>query len=153
MNTPVPVSPTEALEALQAERDLYARVLDLSRRQCALAESGPAEELLPILAEKQKLAEQAAETAERTRSLKASWKTATEAWPADQRERGRGLVGEIRKLLEQVLAEDEASQKALSGRRGGALEALLKMQQGRRAHQAYGRRPEQPPPRFKDETK
>lgn len=144
--------PAAALEKLQAERDLYARVLELSRRQRALAEAGPAEELLSVLAEKQRLADQAAGLAGGTRQLKASWEALTAAWPAGERRRGRELLDGIRGLLEGILAEDEASQKALSGRRGGALEELLKVQQGRRAHQAYGRRGEQPP-RFKDETK
>lgn len=141
-----------ALEALAAERDLYGRILELSRRGHQLAVDGRHEELLAVLADKGRLAEQVAAAGERTRELKAAWAEKSAAMPAAERDRGAALIGEIRAMLEQILAEDAESQKLLGGRRAGVLEEILRMQQGRRANQAYGQRPAGPA-HFRDEKK
>ncbi len=141
-----------ALEALEAERTIYARVLELTRKQRELAESGEAEELLAVLAEKGKLTEEAAKVSESSRALKAEWNERAAALGAEERERGQGLLDEITRILGEVLAEEEACQKALGQARDGTTEELLRMQRGRRAARAYGERPAQDP-RFKDERK
>lgn len=141
-----------ALEALEAERTIYARVLELTMKQRELAESGEAEELLAVLAEKGRLTEEAARVSEASRGLKAEWSEKAAGLGAEERERGQGLLDEIARILGEVLAEEEVCQKALGQRRDGTTEELLRMQRGRRAARAYGERPAQDP-RFKDERK
>jgi hypothetical protein len=142
----------QALEALENERDAYARILELSRRQLRLAESGDAEELLAVLAEKGELAERAARASEDSRELKASWSAVAPQLSPEDAERGQRLLDEVTGILKQVLAEEDACQQALARRQEGTMEEILKMQKGRRIAQAYGRKPVQDP-RFKDERK
>ncbi|MHC4916301.1 MAG: hypothetical protein ACYTGB_12495 [Planctomycetota bacterium] len=140
------------LEALASERDVYARILEASKRQVELARSGDAEELLKVLAEKGRMTEEAAGLAGVTRAAKADWKGFAAKLEAGEAERGRALLAEITGLLEKILAEDEACQKAVGQRREGTMEELLRMQKGRKVAEAYGKKPPQDP-RFKDERK
>ena len=140
------------LAALEAERDIYARVLDLSRQGRELAAAARSEELLTVLAEKGRLSDQAGAFAEKTRELKAGWNGLAPALAADQRERGARLLAEVRELLGKIIAEDDECQKLLASRRDGSLEEMLRVQQGRRMNQAYGRK-SATSPKFKDEKK
>jgi hypothetical protein len=144
--------PRAVIDALAAERDAYARILEVSRRQVELARGGNAEGLLKLLAEKGRMTEEAAALAEVTRAAKADWKGFSSRLAAGDAERGRGLLAEITGLLEKILAEEEVCQKAIGSRREGTLEELLRMQKGRRVAEAYGKKPPQDP-RFKDERK
>lgn len=141
-----------ALEALEAERGIYARILELSRQGRESAAAGRGQELLQVLAEKGRLSEQAAAAGEQSRALKAGWQELADRLGAAERERGRRLIAEVRELLGEIIAEDDQCQKLLAARRDGALEEMLKVQQGRRLHQAYGRKAP-PGPHFKDEKK
>ena len=141
-----------ALEALQAERDIYARVLELSRRQRELAGAGQAGELLAVLADKQKLTDEAARVSEASREFKADWVGKTAGLPAARREHGERLIAEIREILEQVIAEEDACQKIAGAQREGTMEQMLRVQKARRAARAYGQKPPQDP-RFKNEKK
>lgn len=141
-----------ALSALETERGVYARILELSRKGRELAAAGQGEELLAVIAEKGQLSEQAAAAGERSRALKAGWDTLAGRLGAAERERGRRLIDEVRELLRQIIAEDDECQKLLAGKRDGKLEELLRVQQGRKMHQAYGRKPPASP-HFKDEKK
>ena len=145
-------APAEAFAALEAERDIYARVLELSRKGRELAAAARSEELLAVLAEKGQLSDQAGAVAEKTRELKAGWNQLSAALDPDQRARGGRLLAEIRELLGKTIAEDDECRKLLAGRRDGALEEMLRVQQGRRMNQAYGRKPPASP-KFKDEQK
>jgi len=142
----------QALSALETERSVYARILELSRKGRELAAAGKSEELLAVIAEKGRLSEQAAAAGERSRALKAGWDALSARLGAAERERGRRLIDEVRELLRQIIAEDDECQKLLAGKRDGKLEELLRVQQGRKMHQAYGRRPPASP-HFKDEKK
>jgi predicted nuclease with TOPRIM domain len=141
-----------ALSALEAERGIYARILELARQGRALAGAGRAQELLQVLAEKGRLSEQAAAAGGQSRELKTRWKELAGRLGAAERERGRQLIAEVRELLGKIIAEDDECQKLLAARREGALEEMLKVQQGRRLHQAYGQKPPSGP-HFKDEKK
>lgn len=142
----------QAMAAMEAERGLYARILELSRQCRTLASAGQNEELLALIGQKGQLSDQVVAVAERSRELKADWNSLSQKLSVADRERGGSLIVEIRSLLQQILAEDAECQKLLSGRRENALEGLLKMQQGKRMHQAYGRKPVHDP-QFKDEKK
>jgi len=142
----------EALKALRAERDIYARVLELTRRQRTLAESGNAEQLLAVLAEKGKLAEEAAQVSEASRELKSRWSELAPTLGGGHAAEGQRLLDEVVDVLKQVLAEEDACQQAIGQRREGTMEELLRLQKGRRIARAYGQKPAQDP-RFKDERK
>jgi uncharacterized phage infection (PIP) family protein YhgE len=142
----------QALAALAAECAVYSRILELTREQSQLAESGSAEELLSVLAEKGKLAEEAARISEQSRELKSNWGArATELAPEDAA-RGQKLLDQIAQVLKEILAEEDACQQAIGKRREGAMEDLLRLQKGRKIAKAYGQKPAQDP-RFKDERK
>ena len=141
-----------AMAVLAAERDAYVRVLEMARRQRELAAAGKSEELLAVLAERQRLADEVAAAAERTREIKAAWNESAPKLAEPERARGAGLIAVIRDLLGKIIAEDDECRKLLGGQREGALEEMLRLQKGRRVNQAYGRKPPAPP-RFKDEKK
>ena len=144
--------PAQAFSALEAERGIYAQILELSRRGRELAAAGRGEDLLAVIAEKGRLSERAATAGEGSRELKSGWDRISGSLSASDRERGRGLIAEVRELLRQIIAEDDECQKLLSGKRDGKLEEMLRLQQGRRLNQAYGQRPPSAP-HFKDEKK
>jgi hypothetical protein len=141
-----------ALEALTRELELYARILEMTSEQRRLAEEGKAEDLLALLAEKGKLTEEAARVAKGSAELKANWAESSKGMESSDRERGQKLLDEVSSTLQQILAEEDACQKALGSRREGAMEELLRLQKGRKMAQAYGKQPPQDP-RFKDERK
>jgi len=141
-----------ALSALETERGVYAQILELARKGRELAAASRGEDLLRVLAEKGRLSEQAAAAGERSRELKAGWNELAGKLDPAERERGRRLIEEVRDLLGKIITEDDQCQKLLASRRDGALEEMLKVQQGRRVHQAYGRK-SPPSPHFKDEKK
>jgi hypothetical protein len=141
-----------ALEALKRERDLYAKILELSREQRRLAEAGSTEELLAVLAEKGRLAEEAAQASEGSRELKRDWAEKKAGMGADDAARGQELLDAVAGILKQVLAEEEECERSIGQRKHGTMEDLLKLQKGRKIAQAYGKKPPQDP-RFKDERK
>ena len=142
----------QALSALETESGFYAEILELSKKGRELAAAGRGEELLAVIAEKGRLSEQAAAAGERSRALKAGWDGLAAGLPAAERERGRRLIDEVRELLRQIIAVDDECQKLLADRREGKIEEMLRVQQGRKMHQAYGRKPTYDP-HFKDEKK
>ncbi len=142
----------EALKALEAERDIYAEVLRLTGKQRELAEGGNAEELLSVLAEKGRLAEEAARVSEGSRELKGNWAELAATLAPDVAARGQRLLDEVVEVLKQVLAEEDACQQTIGERREGAMEDILRLQKGRKIAKAYGQKPAQDP-RFKDERK
>ncbi len=142
----------QALEALTAECAMYVRILELTRKQRQLAESGNAEDLLSVLAEKGKLTEDAARISEESHELKNNWGARATQLAAEDAARGQQLLDRIAEVLKEILAEEDACQGVIGKRREGAMEDLLRLQKGKKIARAYGQKPAEDP-RFKDERK
>lgn len=114
----------EVFELLKRQRDLYLELKQQSERQDALIANGETDQLLSLLAQRQKLIDGLGQVA----SLLAPYRDRIAAI-ADQAAGGvgeqmRGMVEEVRLLLESIIACDEkgkADLEAARGRIGGQI--------------------------------
>jgi hypothetical protein len=96
----------EVLPALRRQLDCYQRLAKLANIQHDHVQNSRTEELLTVLSQRQALLEEMAGLEKIITPAKRNWKEYADGLPGDQRAEAETLVGETRRLLEDIAAAD-----------------------------------------------
>ena len=122
---------------LTRQRDLYRSLDGLSEKQRVIIAEGQAEQLLAVLSERQMIVDQLTQTNDAIAPLRGRMSEIAEAAPEGQRDRLRGLVGEVQGLLESIIQRDEADRQTLETSKAKVGQELAKVNTAPAAINAY----------------
>ena len=125
-------------DLLGQEERIYTEVLELSRHQSEVVESGDSEGLLKVLAAKGELVAQLESLGGELGPLKEGWKECRESLAEAERVEIEKRLESISALLEQIIAEDSAVEEMVGRKRDEGLDRIKKVQMGRKMNKAYG---------------
>ncbi len=145
-------SSSGAREVLGKQRELYAKLLGMSRRQVDLVNRTRTDELLSLLAEKQLVLAELGELQEKLSPVHPDWEKVVSALSEQERGELRKIAGEIAALLEDILRLDEEGRQALGNLRDQALSQLKHIGSGKKVLDAYKQKDGDEGVRFVDET-
>ncbi|MBN2712295.1 MAG: flagellar export chaperone FlgN [Planctomycetes bacterium] len=154
----MPENPAEAApvlaELLEKQLAIYGSVLDLSRSQRQLIDSGDTSDLMQLLSEKQKLIAEIESVSAVIAPLQNACEGAGDSIPGEVRERIENALAGLRATLAEIVALEDEGQGSLNVQKQGAGGKLAHLQKGKMMHKAYGGNTKKIPPiaRFKDKN-
>jgi hypothetical protein len=117
-STQSPADETQhVLELLERQRDLYQQLKAHSDQQDELIASGATERLLSLLAERQKLVDGLGQVSASLAPYRSRVAALADGAPGEIGSRMRGLVEEVRVLLEAIIEADERGKAELAAAR------------------------------------
>jgi len=128
-------SPLTALLAALCET--YERVSLLAERQRTLITGDTPEELLNVLAERQKLLDRLNVLTQQLAPYRENWATVRQQLTADEGQHVDQLVGQMETLVGSILKSDERDTQLLAARRGSSAHAMAEAKSARQAKAAY----------------
>ncbi len=138
-STTTRLDPVQLIQLLEQQRDLYARLRELSERQRALIARDRPELLLSILRDRQDLVSGLARLNEQLGPFRRNWDALYATLPEEERTRASGLLQEINGLLRGILRTDQEDGALLAVRKQSIAAELADVAGGRTAHAAYAR--------------
>jgi hypothetical protein len=127
----------QVLESLKEEAELCTLLAGLREEQRRLIDAGEAEQLLDVLARKQRAINRIGQIEERLRPVKSDWERRRRDYPAA----GRVAIGEafreVRSLLEDLIAKETDDAAALAARKDAAEREIQSFDSKRRIETAY----------------
>lgn len=133
---PIPCDRLVAL--LRQEQSLYARFLDLSRRQLGVIEQGDVSELLSLLGRKQEVLGQVEGVEQQLAPAKRYWEQMRASFSEDQRSLVESLIQAVRRVLEELIALEKQGEESLQAQRRRTLARIEQTDRGSRLGDAYG---------------
>lgn len=107
----------EVFAMLQQQRDLYRELKSQSERQDALIANGETDQLLSLLAQRQKLIDGLGQVSSSLAPYRSRIAAIADQAAGDLGEQMRGMVEEVRVLLESIIACDEKGKADLEAAR------------------------------------
>ena len=133
------LNPQRLLELLTEQRELYARLRELSERQRSLISGDRPERLLNILRDRQTLVSALVGLNEKLGPYRRDWDRMYNALPESTRTRASGLLQEINGLLQVILKTDREDSALLAARKQSVAQAMSTVSGGQIANAAYAR--------------
>ncbi len=126
------------ISLLRRQVSIYTRLEQLSGRQRGLIAAEDQQQLLALLAERQKLVDQLGALNQSLLPLQDYWRANREAVAPALRREADQLVGRAGEILQRVLGADEQDARILSARKAQTAKQVTALAQGRQAFEAYG---------------
>ena len=133
-----PVSCDRLVELLRHEKSLYAKFMELSRRQLGVIEQGDVSELLSLLGRKQELLEQMGGVEQELAPAKRNWGQFRTTLSREQRPTVQTLIDEVRGVLKDLIALEKKGEESLQAQRRQTLEQIKQTERGSQLGKAYG---------------
>ena len=127
----------EVLEYFGQEQACYTALLDLSRRQKGVIETGTVDELLRILGQKQQLLAQVSDIENRLRQYKKNWQEIRTRLDQNDRAVLDLALSTVEELLAELIELEKQSEQLLTRRRDDTKQGLVEAAQGKTVHHAY----------------
>lgn len=131
----------EVLDLLKQEASLCAELAALRSRQRALIDAGQAEQLLEVLAAKQRTISGITAVEEHLRPLKTDWQTRRADFPTAQRIAITDAFRGVREQLEDLITKETEDAEALAAQKDSAAREMESFDRKRRLETVY-RQPE-----------
>ena len=152
-----PPSPNECAQELarllNAQADVCRGILEKSRMQQKLVEDQNEEELLSLLADKQRLMDKHQAFTTQAAPFRQRWEAGLRE-RADQGSRSavEDAWNSLRETLDEIVKLEDASRAMLENQKGRVANEIGKLQRGKMVNKAYGGAPFIPPstPRYSD---
>ena len=125
------------LEYFGREQACYTSLLDLSRKQQQLIENKEIDELLSVLAEKQKILLKLEKIEQRLLPYKQQWQTLREELDEDDRQVLDMALSTVEELLSELIDLEKKSEKLLAECREETHRQLDDVIRGNTVHRAY----------------
>lgn len=129
------------VELLTRQRDLYRHLHQLSASQSPLVDAGSAEQLLDVLAQRQRLIDELAAVNEELGPYRQNWARVWPRVPDEERGGLSELLKDVDTLLQNILKQDERDRMKLQQSRDRVGAELSKVKHTSAAVRAYGGRP------------
>ncbi len=133
------LDPQRLIQLLEQQRELYAKLRELSERQRHLISGNRPELLLTILRERQDLVGALARLNEQLGPFRRNWDPLYATLPEAERTRASALLQEINNLLRVILRTDQEDGALLSVRKQAIGSEMASLAGGQRANAAYAR--------------
>jgi len=141
----------QVLELLQQQLALYGRLRELAGEQRRSAAGGDASGLLSVLSARQAIVDRLTALEARLGPLRRDWPDIHRGLAPSLRQRADQMVGEVDRLLREIIESDRQDGDMLTARRVRTERALAALGAGQRVNSAYGSAPA-PPSRYLDQT-
>jgi hypothetical protein len=139
----------EVFQLLQRQRDLYRELKSHSEQQDELIASGATDQLLSLLAQRQRLIDGLGHVSSALAPYRSRIAAIADEASGDLGEQMRGMVEEVRVLLEAIIAADEKGKTDLEAARDKVGSQVRQAAGAVAAAGAYGNsRPTSTPPKF-----
>ncbi len=126
------------ISLLRRQVDIYTRLEQLSGRQRGLIAADDQQQLLVLLAERQKLVDELGALNQSLVPLQEYWRANRQTVAPSLRTEVDQLVGRAGELLQRILGADEQDARILSARKAQTAKQVTALAQGRQAFEAYG---------------
>ncbi len=126
------------ISLLRRQVSIYTRLEQLSGRQRGLIAAEEQQQLLALLAERQKLVDELGALNQGLIPLQKFWRDNRETVAPSLRAEADRLVGRAGEILQRVLGADEQDARILSARKAQTAKQVTALAQGRQAFEAYG---------------
>ncbi len=133
------------ISLLNRQVGIYTRLEQLSSRQRGLIVAEDQQQLLALLAERQKLVDELSVLNQGLIPLQKYWRANRETVAPSLRAEADQLVGRAGEILQRILGADEQDARILSARKAQTAKQVTALAQGRQAFEAYrgGGRPQE----------
>ncbi len=132
------------ISLLRRQVSIYTCLEQLSGRQRGLIAAEDQQQLLALLAERQKLVDELGVLNQGLIPLQKYWRANRETVAPSLRREADQLVGRAGEILQQILGVDEQDARILSARKAQTAKQVTALAQGRQAFEAYGGGARQP---------
>ncbi len=126
------------ISLLRRQVSIYTRLEQLSGRQRGLIAAEDQQQLLALLAERQKLVDELGVLNQGLIPLKKYWRANRKTVAPALRAEADQLVGRAGEILQRILGADEQDARILSARKAQTAKQVTALAQGRQAFEAYG---------------
>ncbi len=128
----------ELISLLRRQVSIYTRLEQLSGRQRGLIAAEDQQQLLTLLAERQKLVDELSTLNQGLIPLQKYWRANRETVAPSLRTEADQLVVRAGEILQRILGADEQDARILSARKAQTAKQVTVLAQGRQAFEAYG---------------
>jgi hypothetical protein len=128
----------ELISLLRRQVSIYTRLEQLSGRQRGLIAAEDQQQLLTLLAERQKLVDELSALNQGLIPLQKYWRANRESVAPSLRTEADQLVVRAGEILQRILGADEQDARILSARKAQTAKQVTVLAQGRQAFEAYG---------------
>ena len=125
------------LESLKEEAGLCTELTTLRQEQRRLIDAGEAEQLLDVLARKQRAITRIGQLEERLRPVKSNWDQCRRSYTAANRVAIGEAFREVRSLLEALIAKETEDAEVLAARKKQTEEEIQTFDRKRRVERVY----------------
>ncbi len=126
------------ISLLRRQVGIYTRLEQLSGRQRGLIAAEDQQQLLALLAERQKLVDELGVLNQGLIPLQKYWRAKRETVAPSLRAEADQLVGRAGEILQRILGADEEDARILTARKAQTAKQVTALAQGRQAFEAYG---------------
>jgi hypothetical protein len=134
---PAQTETEDVIRLLSAQRDLYALLGRLADRQRGLITGNEPEQLLKVIAERQRVLAALGKVTERLRPYQQRWQELRGRMSGEQLAAADALVKDMQRELAAIIAKDEADVQLLAARKEAASQSIAGLKRGRDAGVAY----------------
>ncbi len=126
------------ISLLRGQVGIYTRLEQLSGRQRDLIAAEDQQQLLTLLAERQKLVDELSALNQSLIPLREYWRANRQTVAASLRTEADQLLGRAGEILQRILDADEQDARILSARKAQTATQVTALAQGKQAFEAYG---------------
>lgn len=139
----------ELARLLKEQAVICEQLRDLSRRQVDLVNNRKEDDLLRLLAEKQKLIDRHESIYTLSKPLREDWEKCRDRASQPARAQAEAAWDNLRTILNEVVELEDASRTTLQSQQDKVGLDIHKIQRGKALHKAYGGATKVPPPSAK----
>ncbi len=128
------------LEGFARQRELYEKMVEVTREQNRRIESNEVDALLKVLENKNQLLREVGEIETGAAPLRRQWNEAHKEMDAETVKRVETGIGGTKEVLRELLKLEEEGREMMERQRGAAGDQIREIQQKRKVRNAYGQK-------------
>ena len=128
------------LEGFARQRELYEKMVEVTREQNRRIESNEVDALLKVLENKNQLLREIGDIEKGAAPLRRQWNEAHKEMDAETVKRVETGIGGTKEVLQALLKLEEEGREMMERQRGAAGDQIRQIQQKRKVRNAYGQK-------------
>lgn len=123
---------------LEETREVYRKLIELTRDQSRILRSGVSDELMDLARTKNQELTRLEGIESRMKATRANWESLKSRLSAPERDRVRAAVSGVEEVLKELLALEERESEELRQKRNESIESFRRVENARKVQRAYG---------------